>query len=620
MTLKNFIQCEGWTLKNKRQCFFILIFIFVVIYLILSSISQYNSIIRKSEDFKKFERKKDKEFGSWIQYVSYGIRFFYVPPSFMAFYNGGPVPDNMTGYVDTSERIRTYNSFDSQRELKGFMSDLKNFTGFILIFGCLFIAVYGFIGFYNHQWLQFRASQIGSRWKLFIKLLITRLINVFLFCLFLLFLCLFLLVVTGTSVNIGMSLFYFMHVFNYLAISLFIGIICAVLKKFYVGCAVLLAAWFIMSFVFPTVATELANRQADKIKSSFQRELIKLEILMNFEKEGLRAIGKIDKSIMASEMVKKFFQKFWENDYKVMMNEDKEAIEELEKRVSHYQNISALFPSTFFHTLSNEMSGRGFAALIKFKKYIIMMKKAFVYHYASNVIFKKQDEIIPFIKGDENIFNGEISLPPNYGTGLTITYLWLFALIGIAMFKYDQLFKVKPDTNNGEYAKVDPKELESGKTLLLSPLDQRTWDDFMLNIRRNEIRHVLLFDHGCLPGNYKVKWIFKMFGLNVTEELKKVEDKYTHNNKELSNEKKVMVEMEIVNDRIKRFQDNGEEVIVVINNILQGLDDSFFLYFLMWLELIKKGNKVVYFSNSYFFPEKFADEWIPTRDILKNGS
>jgi hypothetical protein len=118
------------------------------------------------------------------------------------------------------------------------------------------------------------------------------------------------------------------------------------------------------------------------------------------------------------------FMNFWNGDFKKIMGKEEEMLFEMKERISFHQTASALFPATFFLSSSNEMSSRGFSAIVEFNEYTQGKKREFIWFIADIYILSNKvnewKELAPFPKENENIYKGQIRLPGNYSFGLAV--------------------------------------------------------------------------------------------------------------------------------------------------------------------------------------------------------
>jgi hypothetical protein len=110
------------------------------------------------------------------------------------------------------------------------------------------------------------------------------------------------------------------------------------------------------------------------------------------------------------------------------------------------QWLSIPFPSTFYHSVTNELSSRGYDNMLAFYKYVLKKKREFVKYILEKVYFSNFTEVIPFFSGDEenaNVYYARSGLPGNYIYGVLVLLLLIAVLnlFSYAGFKKD-LYRV----------------------------------------------------------------------------------------------------------------------------------------------------------------------------------
>lgn len=619
MGLKKFIVFEFKKVSGRAYMVVFLVFLVASGYLFYHGLSQYKHILEENNNFLEFEKEKYKQFLYPSYYGSYGLRLRYEPSPFMAFFDSGPVGD-MTAYIDGSERMRIYQSLIGQGAFNMLKSAFMTFSGFMMLFGSGLILLYGFSGSKDHDWLKFLEEFAGSRWKLFLYQLISRTVILLLYCLVIALLSIIIFIIAGVSVNIGWILTYTRGLFLMWFCFLFGGLIAGTFKSRLWGGIVIGITWFLLTFVATLIIYHMTYKKAGSIKSPFKMETVKLKLFQGYEKGSLEEGGLFDKSKYGDENEARMFMNFWNGDFKKLMGKEEEMLTEMAERISFHQSASALFPSTFFLSSSNEMSSLGFSGVVEFNVYTQEKKKEFIWFIADIYILSNKvnewKELAPFPKGNENIYKGQIRLPGNYNFGMAITFIWLIALFGLYWFMFNRMLDHEQDTPR----EINLDELEENKTNIIFTLDNKAL--LLQLIKKLKAQNIPFMSIPCpdsLPGDQTVKNLLSLFGLDVPEGLKKIGDKYIYSmnpDKNKNQDIKGNILIEII--RSLAIKVNAD--VLIFDNFLAGLSDKVIMHFVKILKPLKKGRKIVYFTNSLLInaiigdPEcvtRFEDEDIP---------
>jgi hypothetical protein len=588
----------------------LLVFFLVCGYFVQYGLGQYKHIMNESENFQKFEAAKLKIFIYLSQYGDYGLRLLFVPSPFMAFFDGGPVPDLMTAFIDTSERMKIYQPLKSQNAFTRFNNLFMNFGGFILLFGSILNLFYGYDTFRRHAWLKFLESKIKGRKKLYFYLVTSRIALLLLVCVLLGALSVLLFIINGVSVNIGQVLSYSLGFFVLMLYFFVIGLCGGTSKSLFKGGASMVVAWFLLAFIIPMFIYKMTFSGAAKIESTYIMEERKLENFMNYEKASFEEEGKFDASKRGSQKEKDMFMAFWNTGFKRIMEDEQKMLNEIKDHISYYQNLAALFPSTFFLSYSAEMSSRGFSSMVGFNEYSQEVKKDFSWFRAENYIFSDKKEFQPFFKGDnDNIYQGKSQLPNNFNFGLIITLMWLAVLSILSWIRYNRMLDRAQETKR----ELNPKELNKDKTKIIFTLDRGLLPQLIKKLRAQNTPFLSVPGPGSLPGDTKVKNLFYLFGLAVPEALKEIAGKYVLT---LEPDKKGKVLIEIT--RLIAIEVKAD--VIIFDNFLAGLSDKIIFHLADMLKSLKKGRRIVYFTNSILintiigdpkFTKRYDDEDIP---------
>lgn len=594
MRLKRFIKFEIKNVLGRGYIAIVLVFCAASGYFLQFGISQYKHNLEEKNNFVEFERGKYKYYIYPSKHGNYGIRILYEPSYLMALFDSGPVPLCMTTFIDGSERMKIYQPLKGQSAFSSITSAFMTYAGFILLFGSVLVLLYGFVGSKNHEWLKFlqEVKMVGSRKRLFLYQLISRSIVLLLFCLVMALITLILFIINGVVVNIGWLLIFTSGIFVMLWCFLLGGMIAGTLKSRFWSWTSIGIAWFFLSFLIPVLVYHFTYSRATSIQSPYKMETVKLELFQKYESEGLEKGGKFDQSKRGIEQEKGMFLYFWNGGFRELMGLEKKMVDMMKSRIYFYQAASGIFPSSFFLSFSNEISSRGFANLIGFNEYSQEMKKAYIWYLAQNYIFSTIMKFPPFIEETENIYQGQIRLPDNYGFGMMVSFLWLLVLIGLYWFMFNRMLDRADETKRN----LNPDELTKNKTNIIFTSDKGILPQLITKMRYQNIPFLSVPKPACLPGDTKVKNLFYFFGLAVPESLKEIADKYGYN---LEPDQKGKVLSEIT-----RSLKAG---VIIFDNFLAGLSDEIIHNFAGVLKSLKKDCTIVYFTNSLMITTVICD-------------
>ncbi|MCP4155448.1 MAG: hypothetical protein GY757_47430, partial [bacterium] len=494
-----------------------------------------------------------------------------------------------------------------------------NLSGLFFLLGAFLALFYGLESFQDREFLKLLDS-IGSRKKLFWSVLASRLLLVLGYLLVIMVTTWLLYLINGVSVSIGHLLIYGLVVFWMAAFFLFAGMLAGVLENKRAGLVAVFVVWLLFVFALPAIVGKIVYSRAETITSAYDIDIETFKIFMSIEKKAKEQAGQMERDNTKTEIRQKLFEYFWDNEFKQIFNHEQGMIDEMKNVVSLHHNLSLIFPTSFFLSLNNEMSGRGYESLISFYKYVLKHKKGFIHFYANKSFYEGAKEVEPYLKGDENVFHAPETLPDNFGFGLFISLSWLLLLLFLNWLGFNRLLDRLPDIEETEAETKDFTQNEFKKNRITSEAETEDLkqDEFKKNkitsvvtfnpvllthflelLRKHENRYIFVPGLDCLPGDVRVKNLFSFFGAPVPERLQAMAGRYVSG---LPKDYKALAVLEI----IRRFEDTE---FFIFNDFLIGLSEEFMKYFADVLDILKKkkGRKIVYFTN---FMPKFGDNII----------
>lgn len=600
MHYKNYIAFDSKYLFSRRFLVVLLLFFLLGGYFVQRGLDQYFNIMGEKDNFQRFEKQKLKQFVYLSQYGDYGLRLFFAPSPFMAFFDGGPVPNIMTAFIDTSERMEIFQPLKSQNAFDKFNNYFMNFAGFILLCGGALALFYGYDASRWHDWLKFLEGKFKNQNKLYVYLIATRAIILFLICMLLGIQSLIVFIINGVSIKVSQVLAYSLSFFVMLLCFLIIGFCGGAAKSRFKGGTAVIVAWFLLTVITPMLICSWTFIRAADIESTYNMEEKKLKKFMNYERTSFEEAGKFDASKRGSQKEKDMFMAFWNSGFKLIMEDEQKLLNETKNHINFYQTLAGLFPSTFFLSLSGEMSSRGFSSMIDFNEYAQDVKKDFFWFRAENYIFSDKKTFQPFFKGDENIYQGKSQLPANFSFGIMVIVLWLAVLIGLSRINFIRMLKRMKTTKR----ELNLEDLKKDQTNIIFTSDKGLLPQLIAKLRAKNIQYASIPSPANLPANIKVKNLFTLFDLAIPQTLSEsIADQYIYN---LDPDQRGKVLIEITQSL------NAD--VFLFENFLSGLSDEIIHHFSLVLSSLKKGRSIVYFTNSLIVTTLICDCGIKWND------
>ncbi|MCP4148435.1 MAG: hypothetical protein GY757_11865 [bacterium] len=597
--LKHILSFEAKGLLNKRN-----IIIFCAIFVLLTvfcweGITDYKLIIANKKPFQETERDK---VSSHIHYTFYGIRgvrLLFIPSPISIMFNDLSVFKGMTAHIDTAEKLNISNSFKG-KDLFSDSGGYMDFAGIIFMISLFVALIYGYDATRNTEYLKLVSILYGHRNPtLLIILARAILLNV-------VFLLLCALPAAWATLN-GMNtpgVFYLVFVMGLaLVITFFIltGALIGEWKNKSVQFIALPVVYFVLVFCIPWLVQKAVYMEAKEgIQSIYNFEYQTFKYVMDFEKQFYERFGVWKSGQVAPEKIKTMIENSKASVYKILRKKEVERLSGILKRVDNYQTIAAVFPTSFYLSINRELSSKGFQNVINFYRYAYDMKFKFIEFYLERKFYRSLPEsgVESFIKNNEDLFEAKSHLPGNFRFGLLISTFWLFVLTVIIWFLSNRHFSLKPVGK--EETKFDPEDCKLNKTTVILTPNPEHKAKLLAIYRFQKTDFLSVPSPGCLPDNAAVKDLFSFFRRDVTGNLEEVAHQSGYL---LTPEYRALVILELVKSQ--------KSDILIFDNFLSGLSESFITYFAESLEELKKEKRVIYFSKSLV---KFGNQYLQFAD------
>lgn len=194
---------------------------------------------------------------------------------------------------------------------------------------------------------------------------------------------------------------------------------------------------------------------------SYYLELEKLKIIMDFEKRAYEEIGIFRSGKKAPPPVTDLVESYWKEDFKKIEGLELKLENEMKENIKSYQILSMFFPSTFYLSVGNEISSRGYDNFLAFYLYARDLKDRFVRFYFDKKFYTDHTDIESFVKGEENLFHACSRLPDTFGWGILITIFYTIVLLTVSRLLLFKKMKQLIDSPPPSF------ETEKGKTYFI---------------------------------------------------------------------------------------------------------------------------------------------------------
>jgi ABC-type transport system involved in multi-copper enzyme maturation permease subunit len=421
-----------------------MLFLLISLFFIQIGIVNYKKTLEQRAIFQNIEDKKVSMYINYRLYGVYGIRMLFAPaPIYVFFIDSCVVPD-MISYVDSGERLKIYQPLKGKNIFELKKSGFTDFSGIILFFGTLLAILYGYSSFRQDEYLRF-LSTLSSSNRSFFSTHLARLGIMFLAILTVVGSAMLLILFNGVSFNINKYFVYF--ILGILLLSFFfysLGTLFSLARSKIGSLVTLLSCWFFLVFFVPMAVNFFVAYKSDNITPLYKLEMDKFKILSDFEKSAMEKGITYRYGEKLTKEVKDMVLSYWNNEFKKLEALEEQMREEMRKNISFYHLLSSFFPSTFYQSMTNEISSRGYENLLQFYKKVQELKRGFVKNYIDKLYFSNFTKVVSFIKSDENVYHASSHLPGYSGWGITATLFYTLLLFMASFIRYKKILYKEP--------------------------------------------------------------------------------------------------------------------------------------------------------------------------------
>lgn len=437
---------------KTRNIICMMITAILALYFVQAGIGKLKKSRETKNEFQKIERMKIDMYPNITYYGSVGFRILSIPGPSMVFFSNAATGMELISQIDSGDILSIHNSTLGANIFSNKIGGFKDFTGIILFFGSILALYFGYESTRKSQYLKFLSS-ISSAKRVFLDIILTRIILIALFLVFVTACSLLLAAVNNIDLSSS----------DYLHIACFLPLMILVIIFFY-ACGALIGTieskgkcylaifltWFFLIYLIPEGIGFLVSKKAEQSASNFKVELEKLKVLTGFENWAINEEGKFDLSKKNTKAEQDIIEHYWNTYFKRIQELDKKQEDEMRSNNNYFQKLSLFFPSTFYLSTANGMSGGGYDNVIEFYRYARRLKHKFTRFYLDKKFYTDQDKVEDFITGDENVFIGTGVLIVNFGWGVLLAAVYSALLLLAAFYLFKRNIWSLPENDAGD--------------------------------------------------------------------------------------------------------------------------------------------------------------------------
>ena len=564
----------------------------LIIFIAKGAFDDYEKTISEIKNFQKLDSEKIKVLRNYIEYSFYGVKSFFVPSPLGTLLKTSGTNAEISARVDSIISLNIFINVKGRALFEADSTSPFRLSFIIMVLGTLSVLFLGYASMRDKEFIKTLASLLSYK-KIFTYIVLSRIILLtFILIGFFVFLLIF---IKLNGINFSNELFnglygYFAATWIMIIGFFSIGVIIGNIRNKVTSLTVLLSIWFILVFLLPGCLESFISKKSNNITSSYKVEFEQLKIVNDFEKRSVKNYGKLNKENIETE--RKIVEEYFKRDYKKIEALEKKIENDISNIARSQRNLAILFPVTLFKLTGDSTSSMDLENLLKFYSFLKELKRRFLRFWIDRVFYNDPEELVSFIKGDENLYYAKSQLPENFGTGVVINLGYIIILLFFSYFRFKKaLFPKQKDANAFDNINLN---FVSGKHMAYK-VYKKNFITQLLNVFFGKIKNfsgkitideknivttekkdfLYLPQSDQIPGDIKTKALFTLFKrlLKISKEdfqkivsgvdlslLKKYFNK-------LENHEKALLLLKVAQMK--------EKSTIVIDNITLGIPDDF---------------------------------------------
>ncbi len=434
------------------------IFILLSVVIQQMAIKKLNSKISKKEKFIQVEKRKVERYFIYMQYGMYGFRIFFLPSPLASIFDNSTTISNLQAKIDSGHEL-DFNSpeFGSNIFERPTGGNL-DLSWYILLFGSILILAWGFYSFRNTGYIKFLMN-FASPKVVYTGIIFARILLIMLSMLLIgVVIC-----IQFYSNGFHLNRDQIANVFIFLLIGtialtfvLVIGSILGAIKNKTIGGIISILFLLIVVILWTEILNLTFCKKALKnMKSIYEHEIEKIDILIKFEEMASRYSK--EKGYKTREEKfradKEMSEHYWKNEYTKIEQLDSQMIEEISGNAKRFHFWSIINPITFYRSVNNELSSRGYNGYIEFYRENKKKKKGFTRFYLDKKFQPNSGKVEPYLKDEEYVFKASSSLPQYFEAGVVLNLGYIVIALMFSYFCFRKTVFPLPE-KSGSYEDI----------------------------------------------------------------------------------------------------------------------------------------------------------------------
>lgn len=425
-------------LNNRYYWILLFLLSFLISFVVKNGRNEFLAYQDQVNSFKKLEEEKVKNYINYTQYGIYGFRVLQVPGTSLNVLFNRSAPNHMTeAFIDSAVRLKFHTPRIGPTLFYRTFGGNLDLGWIVLILGSIGSLLFGY--FLPGESIMSLFVRIEGFYRVHFAIFFARILLISI-TFILSWIVAFIYIYTNNyySLDVNMSfLFQFLVVGNiYLFFFYSVGVFFRFVSRNKIMSLSLIVGFWIFSL---HIVPEFLNQKIYMTNSEdiYKHEMDKLSVLMKFEREALNTLRRFP-NLKREEIKRKeavFAEHYWDNEFKRVEILEGYILEDSQKKVDSYLNMSAFFPPAFLKSVSIEISGNGFQSYTGFFEYCSRLRAHFIRFYIDRKYHSNYTKVKRF--QCENVFESLSRKHPYFNLGMFVSLLYItgFSLLGALFHK-----------------------------------------------------------------------------------------------------------------------------------------------------------------------------------------
>ncbi len=443
-------------LKRNLNKVFIAIFLLLVsssLFINQESINKYKHQIKRDKEFVQVETKKVEAYFSWSQYLSTGFTLRLSPSPLSTLFCDSSTLSTLHALIDSGFKHDL-----SRPEIGEYI--FKNPTGgsidsswYLLFILSIQVLTWGWFSFRNTEYLKYLMTFASSK-SVHFGIVFGRIFFLIAALLVMVFFSWIQFLLNGIFLNFneikGLLSFFVVSIIV-MAFILVCGSIIGTIKSVWKGALIAFILWSGVLFLWPKLLNLwFSNKAEENMKSIFNHQIEKMEILIEFERKSLNYLKTVANKPKEERLLayKKFTEAFLNHEFKRIEELDLYMLENTSKMAQSFHFWSMVNPVTFYKSVNNELSSLGYHSYESFYRDNQRKKKGFTRYGVNRRFNPDNGKIEPYLLGDELIFHAEPRLPAYFLVGIIFHLSLIGILFCLSYLAFKKAIFPRPEYNS----------------------------------------------------------------------------------------------------------------------------------------------------------------------------